>query len=166
MEVLTNFINTYGNEASFVVAAFIGGVAHYLKKSLKGETSVEIHEWFGPSNLQASLYTFIMFFFVIAGSLAGGIIDIHTPFWAALYTGFVTGYTIDSGFNSDGNIKTMGEQLANVKSQVAFIQPNHSEIQEHHIDQAIQSISTPKVVDPPAIAAGSPPPKMKVVIKH
>lgn len=165
MEVITNFINTYGNEASFVVASFIGGLAHYLKKSLKGETTVELHEWFGSSNVQATLYTFIMFFFVIAGSLAGGIIDIHTPFWAALYTGFVTGYTVDSSFNSDGstNLKTMGEQIASVKDQVSFI-PTAT---QHIVTTPIKPMTPPITAPIQDNAAGAPQTtKMKVVIKH
>jgi len=158
-------ILNYTNEASYIVAAFIGGLAHFLKKSLKGETTVEIHEWFGPANLQASLYTFIMFFFVVAGSLGGGFIDSNTSFWVALYTGFLTGYTIDSSFNSDGKIKELGNSLTNVKDQATFSQPQQSTIQEHHIDQAIQSVSVVKTVDPPSIAACEPQ-KMKVVIKR
>jgi uncharacterized protein YgiB involved in biofilm formation len=159
MDIILNFLSSNTNEASYIVAAFIGGLAHFLKKSIKGETTVEIHEWFGPANLQASLYTFIMFFFVVAGSLGGGVIDSNTSFWVALYTGFLTGYTIDSSFNSDGKIPPIAEQQAITK-------PYHSEIQEHHIDQAVQSVIGPKVTETPTTLITPQTQKLKVVIKQ
>jgi hypothetical protein len=107
-------INDFANEGAFIIAAFIGGLAHYLKKMLRGETAVAMHEWFGAANLPATIYTGIVFFFVIVGALAGGIVDANTSFWAALYTGFATGFAVDAGFNSDGSLTS---QLNTIKAE-------------------------------------------------
>jgi hypothetical protein len=111
-------INEFANEGAFIIAAFIGGLTHYLKKMLRGETTVAMHEWFGAANLPATIYTGIVFFFVIVGALAGGIVDANTSFWAALYTGFATGFAVDAGFNSDDSLTS---QLNTVKTETGVL---------------------------------------------
>lgn len=95
-------LDIYGTQIAFICAACMGGIAHYLKKVAKGETTATFTEWFGDKNTPATIYTLIVFFFVIVGSLAGDIINEQTGFWAALYTGFATGFAVDAGFNADG----------------------------------------------------------------
>ena len=94
----------YLNQAAFIICAIFGGFAHYLKKFLRKETSVGLFDWYGKANLPATLYTIIVFLFTIVGALAGDIISVSTGFWACLYIGFVTGFAIDAGFNSDTKI--------------------------------------------------------------
>jgi hypothetical protein len=120
-------INTYANEGAFIIAAFMGGLAHYLKKALRGETTTQMHEWFGSANLASTVYTIIVFFFVLVGALAGGIVDAHTTFWTSLYMGFTTGFAIDAGFNSDQSITA---QLNTVKSEGAALFVRNTEAQD------------------------------------
>lgn len=94
----------YLNQAAFIICALFGGFAHYLKKYLRKETDVGLFDWYGKANLAATLYTIIIFIFTMIGALAGDIVNEHTGFWACLYTGFVTGFAIDAGFNSDAKI--------------------------------------------------------------
>lgn len=101
------------NELAFIVCSLIGGMMHYTKKFLRGETSVTMFQWWGKENWVATMYTVVMFVFVTIGALAGGIINEKTDFWAVLYTGFVTGFAVDAGFNSD---KDITQQLNEVKS--------------------------------------------------
>ena len=102
-------------EIAYIACALLGGIMHWMKKSFNGETESKITEWFGSHNLPATIYTLIVFIFAIIGSLAGDIINSQTGFWAAMYTGFVTGFAIDSGFNRDMSsvnrdlIKSRGE---------------------------------------------------------
>jgi hypothetical protein len=104
----------YLNEASFVICSLIGGMMHYAKKYLKNETAVSMGQWFGKANWLASVYTLVMFIFVSIGALAGGIINESTSFIAVLYTGFVTGFAIDSGFNSD---KQIADEISDARDQ-------------------------------------------------
>ena len=85
---------------------------HYTKKFLRKETEVSLVQWFGPANLVATFYTLTMFIFVSIGALAGGVINDQTDFWAVLYTGFITGFAVDAGFNSDKNIT---QEITNVR---------------------------------------------------
>jgi len=107
-QTLIKDVDIFANQIAFIICACLGGIAHYLKKVAKGETTATFKEWFGSSNLSATIYTLIVFFFVIIGSLAGDIINSQTGFWAALYTGFATGFAIDAGFNSDSKSLTRG----------------------------------------------------------
>jgi hypothetical protein len=109
------FVDVYANQIAFIVCACLGGIAHYLKKAAKGETQVAFHEWFGGANLSGTIYTLLVFFFIIVGSLAGDIINSQTGFWASLYTGFATGFAVDSGFNSDS--KSLTRDINDVKAQ-------------------------------------------------
>ena len=93
----------YHIQIVFIITAMMGGVMHYLKKFLKGETTVKLYEWYGKANLPATIYTIVVFFFAIVGALAADVITSQTGFWAAMYSGFVTGFAIDSGFNSDAD---------------------------------------------------------------
>lgn len=153
-------INEYSNEGAFIIASFIGGLTHYLKKMLRGETAVQMHEWFGSANLASTIYTGIVFFFVTVGALAGGIVDANTTFWAALYTGFATGFAVDAGFNSDGSITS---QLNTVKSETTTLFGDS------------QTKASPKSTNLPSFqstdqgatgAAEVQPGKVKVVIKR
>lgn len=95
---------TYTNQVAFIVCGMLGGFAHYLKKFLRKETDVGLFDWYGKANLASSLYTSIVFVFAMIGALASDIINAQTGLWATLYIGFVTGFSIDAGFNSDGKI--------------------------------------------------------------
>lgn len=101
---ITSSVMNYSHEISFIACSLIGGMMHYAKKFLRKETDVSMAQWFGKSNWVATIYTLVMFIFVSIGALAGGVINAQTDFWAVLYTGFVTGFAIDSGFNSDKNM--------------------------------------------------------------
>lgn len=92
------------NEIAFIICALLGGMMHYTKKFLRKETEVSLWQWFGKANWVTTFYTVVMFIFVTIGALAGGIINEHTDFWAVLYTGFITGFAVDAGFNSDKDI--------------------------------------------------------------
>lgn len=92
------------NEIVFVLTALLGGAMHYLKKYVRGETTVKIYEWYGPANAASTIYTVTVFFFAIVGALAADVINPLTGFWAAMYSGFVTGFAIDAGINSDPNL--------------------------------------------------------------
>jgi hypothetical protein len=94
----------YTNQIAFIICALFGGFAHYLKKYLRKETDVSLFDWYGSANLASTLYTVIIFVFTMIGALAGDIVNAQTGFWACLYTGFVTGFAIDAGFNSDAKI--------------------------------------------------------------
>ena len=89
----------------FMICALLGGITHYLKKVLKEETSVKLYEWFGAANLTATVYTLLTFVSVITLALTTGVISSETSYWAAMYTGFVTGFAIDSSFNDAGSSK-------------------------------------------------------------
>lgn len=94
----------YPNEIAFIICSLLGGMMHYTKKFLRKETDVGMFQWFGKSNWVSTFYTVVMFIFVTIGALAGGIINSQTDFWAVLYTGFITGFAVDAGFNSDKDI--------------------------------------------------------------
>ena len=95
------FIAQYKIEISYIICAMLGGVMHWLKKYLNNETDVLLNQWYGRDNVAATIYTITVFIFAIVGTLAADIITTATGFWAAMYTGFVTGFAIDSGFNRD-----------------------------------------------------------------
>lgn len=109
-------LGVYVNQAAFIVCAALGGIAHYLKKVAKKETTATFKGWFGKNNYAATIYTLLVFSFVIIGALAGDIINSQTGFWASLYTGFATGFAVDAGFNSDSGI-SLTRQIADVKSE-------------------------------------------------
>jgi hypothetical protein len=110
---LTESVMSYSHEISFILCSLIGGMMHYTKKFLRKETDVSMAQWFGKSNWVATVYTIVMFIFITIGALAGGVINEKTDFWAVLYTGFVTGFAVDAGFNSDKNIT---QSLTEVKA--------------------------------------------------
>jgi len=119
MDTLASVSVEYTNHIAFIICALIGGFAHYLKKFLRKETEVGLFQWFGKSNLAASLYTLIVFVFTMIGALAMGIVNSQMELFSVLYTGFVTGFAIDAGFNSDAKItdslKDVKNDLANIK---------------------------------------------------
>lgn len=107
-------LGVYLNQVSFIFCACLGGIAHYFKKVAKKETTASFRGWFGKNNLPATIYTFLVFIFIIIGALAGDIINSQTGFWATLYTGFATGFAIDAGVNSDASLTS---QLIEVKNE-------------------------------------------------
>lgn len=110
-----HILSTYVNEISFIICGFLGGMAHYMKKSMKGETQAKLWQWFGPANAQLTIYTLIVFTFVMIGALASGVINSCMTIWAILYTGFITGYAVDSSVNS--NTMKMLSNISAAKSQ-------------------------------------------------
>src|SRR5574343_317193 len=114
-----DFISHNKIQIVFIICALLGGVMHYLKKYLKGETDNKIYEWFGTSNITATIYTIIVFFFAIVGAIAANVVNEQTGFWAAMYSGFVTGFAIDAGFNGDQS--NMAGDLARVKTDLKTI---------------------------------------------
>ena len=62
-------------EIVYFISALTGGCMHYLKKRIAKETNVSFSNWFGKSNLPASIYTFVMFCIVIIGTIATGIVS-------------------------------------------------------------------------------------------
>lgn len=112
---LSDFIDKNWIQVVFIVNALIGGLMHYLKKFLKGETDKKVHQWFGSANIAATMYTVIVFFFAIIGAIAADVVNSETGFWAAMYSGFVTGFAIDAGFNSDD--KSITSTLIETRSE-------------------------------------------------
>lgn len=98
---MSQFLIKYHIEITYIICAILGGIMNWIKKTMQGETDARLSEWYGRSNLAATVYTVTIFFFAIVGTLAADIINTQTGFWAAMYTGFVTGFAIDSGFNRD-----------------------------------------------------------------
>jgi hypothetical protein len=156
-------INDFANEGAFIIAAFIGGLAHYLKKMLRGETAVAMHEWFGAANLPATIYTGIVFFFVIVGALAGGIVDANTSFWAALYTGFATGFAVDAGFNSDDSLTS---QLNTVKAETGVLMSGSQAAKVVSKSPTALPSFQPTTQVSADVAQAQPTGKTKVVIKR
>jgi hypothetical protein len=109
------FLSAHQNEIAFVVTSLVGAVTHYLKKLMKNETSISLFDWFGKSNPTATAYTALVFTFALIGMLSSGFISSSMTIWASMYTGFATGFAIDSGFNADG---TLTNQLTTAKSDV------------------------------------------------
>lgn len=113
---MSSFISTYDTEITFIICAMFGGIMHYLKKYMKGETEAMIHEWYGKDNLAATVYTITVFFFAIIGAIAADVINEKTGFFAAMYSGFVTGFSIDAGFNGDA--RQMNRDLIDTKQNL------------------------------------------------
>lgn len=90
------------NEIVFILCGMLGGVAHYLKKYVRKETTVPISEWFGNANVAATIYTILVFIFAMIGSIASGVVNSSMSVWISMYVGFVTGFALDAGFNNDG----------------------------------------------------------------
>lgn len=112
----------YTNQAAFIICGMLGGFTHYLKKYLRKETDVGLFDWYGKANIASTLYTILVFVFTMIGALAGDIVNSQTGFWACLYTGFVTGFAIDAGFNSDAKIS---DSLKEARSEArALKDPN------------------------------------------
>lgn len=107
-------ITQYVNHIGFIISSFLGGVAHWLKKVAKKETDASFAQWLGKDNWAGSIYTLIVFAFTIIGALAGDLINQHTGFWAALFTGFMTGIAVDSSVNSNAQ-HSITDQLIEVK---------------------------------------------------
>lgn len=113
------FLSSNINQIIFIICGLIGGLAHYFKKYLKKETDVNLYEWFGPSNTIATVYTLIVFIFIMIGALASGMISIGMSIWAVMYTGFITGFAVDAGVNSDS--KSITSDLTGVKSDTSTL---------------------------------------------
>lgn len=104
-------------EFVFALAVFVGALAHYLKKYVKGETTVQIYEWFGKKNLPGTLLSFITIVFAIIAALGFGLIVPGMSIYAVMYTGFLTGYSIDSSVNSDG-ILSVRDSIKDIKTNM------------------------------------------------
>ena len=130
---------------------------------LRGETAVAMHEWFGAANLPATIYTGIVFFFVIVGALAGGIVDANTSFWAALYTGFATGFAVDAGFNSDDSLTS---QLNTVKAETGVLMSGSQAAKVVSKSPTALPSSQPTTQVSADVAQAQPTGKTKVVIKR
>lgn len=145
-KVAMDNLATYYNHIGFIICALLGGVAHYLKKVIRKETDVGIHEWFGTANLPASIYTLLVFIFVVIGALAGDIVNAQTGFWAALYTGFATGFAIDSGINADDSVP-MSKQLLAIKQDTGalFTKPPEPTVPQEAVVQQVQAKKTKRV---------------------
>lgn len=113
---MTALITQYHTEIAYIVCAMLGGIMHWIKKYLNKETDAKLSEWYGRNNIAATIYTLTVFFFAIVGSLAADIINSQTSFWAAMYTGFVTGFAIDSGFNRD--VTDMNRDLIKTRDEL------------------------------------------------
>lgn len=103
-------------EIIFAVATFVGALAHYLKKYTKGETTVPIHEWFGKKNIAGTLLSIITIVVTIIAALGFGLIVPGMNIYVIMYTGFLTGYSIDSSLNSDG-ISNINNVISSTKSK-------------------------------------------------
>jgi hypothetical protein len=152
------------NEIAFIICSLIGGMMHYTKKFLRNETDVSMFRWFGSANWVTTMYTLIMFVFVTIGALAGGIINSQTDFWAVLYTGFMTGFAVDAGFNTD---KGVTEQLIDIKAESKELFKDNADaaaLKKAKADDDTPAVLPTKlaIVKPAKVAvAGSPrvPPK-------
>lgn len=82
----------------FIIGGLFGMLTHYLKKRVSGAISISPLEYFGKNNWAASLLTLIAFFIAMFGALASGVPK-EMNFYLLIYLSFVTGYTVDSGFN-------------------------------------------------------------------
>lgn len=113
---MKEFLLNNVNELIFIVCGVVGGIMHYMKKVSAGETAVTLVEWFGKSNWSASIYTLVVFTFMMVGAIAAGVVNDQTDVWAAMYAGFTTGFAVDAGFN--GDMKKQNEQLVAQKSDM------------------------------------------------
>ena len=103
---MSNIIASHANEIIFAFATGAGMVAHYIKKKLKDETSVNIGQWFGSANLPGSILSIGSALTIIIAALSNGIINEAMSFWSVVYMGIVTGLAVDSTTNSDGTKNT------------------------------------------------------------
>lgn len=117
-----SFITEHINDLSFIACGIIGGVAHWMKKNLRGETNIPIWQYFGPKNAELTIYTLIVFTFVMIGALASGIINNTMSIWEVFYTGFITGFAVDSSVNS--NAMDLTNDISNVKGQTGALFDN------------------------------------------
>lgn len=85
----------------FIVSGFLGMVSHYMKKYAKKQTKASITEWFGRNNLSGSLSSFGAFLVACVTALGSGVITPEMNLYAVIYAGLMTGFAVDSGFNSD-----------------------------------------------------------------
>jgi hypothetical protein len=130
---MIDFIVSNANYISFIFCAALGGVTHYLKKYIKKETDVSIVEWFSSSNLNASIYTGIVFTFIIIGTISSGVITADMNFWAVMYSGFMTGFAIDSGVNSDDKSITRG--IIDVQRDISELKSLGEDQPQEHPEQ-------------------------------
>lgn len=112
VETLTNGM-IHASEIIFFLSGIFGMITHYFKKSMKKETESMFSEWFGKKNIKATITTFGMFFMAMVGALGAGVITPEMNIYAIMYSGFATGFAIDSGFNSD-----MTKTIVDTKKQI------------------------------------------------
>jgi len=90
------FLTAHQNEIGFIVAAILGGVAHWLKSFVKGQTTDGLIAYYIQKHVATIVYTSIIFAMAIVGAIATGLVTTQMTIWAAIYAGFTTGFTIDS----------------------------------------------------------------------
>jgi len=106
------------NDMIFAVSVVVGAFFHYLKKIAKKETKVSLREWFGSKNLPGTLMSFGGLGLAILAVLATNMTD-GLAFYALIYSGLTTGFTIDSGLNSDGSAKEKADAVADAATEAA-----------------------------------------------
>lgn len=84
------------NGLGFILAACVGAIAHWLKVYKYGQTTLHVWDWFGPQNWASTLYSFIAFIAALIGGVATGVVNEQMSIWAAIYSGFTTGFAVDS----------------------------------------------------------------------
>lgn len=110
-----NLVSTHINEILFAVTVIIGMIAHYGKKYYKAETTVTAKEWFGSSNLPGSIASIGTAIAVIVTALSNGVITESMTVWSVIYTGFVTGFAVDSSTNKDQDSVNRGTIIKEAK---------------------------------------------------
>jgi hypothetical protein len=89
--------------------------------------------------------------FAIIGAIAADVVNSQTGFWAAMYSGFVTGFAIDAGFNSDS--KPSPIELTEVKTGLRdLLPPDEPKVCDHdHHDErpAPRPIGKPSKIPKP-----------------
>lgn len=92
------------NDALFAISVVLGASFHFLKKVARNETTASFTEWFGHGHWASSLNSLCTIFLAIFAALATNL-TVGMGFYALVYAGFTTGFTIDSSLNSDGSRK-------------------------------------------------------------
>lgn len=107
---LSLFSSITTGDIVFVVAGFAGMVLHYVKKKAKAETLASMAGYFIHNNLAATLSALGVFGMAVIGALGSGVITPDMNLWAILYAGLTTGFSIDSGFNSESEKPVVSEK--------------------------------------------------------
>lgn len=96
-----SLLAAHSNEILFAVATIVGMISHFVKKKLKNETTVNLKEWFGTSNLPGSLTSIGTALTIIVTALSNGVITPGMSVLTVIYVGLTTGFAVDSTTNKD-----------------------------------------------------------------